>query len=157
MRRVKIRDMIAVSVALSDSDYQEFVQAVAWIRRHAGVDAPEYPGLDRLSEVVGVGGKLGLPSDEVADRRDDEAAVRDQVADDRDRSANRRDTRALLEGEPGDPRSTYRVRRKAAADRVESAHDRADAASDRDNARGNRAAAALDRQRAAPDDLDPDN
>jgi len=33
---------------MSDTDYALLVQAVGWIERHAGVDAPDYPGLERL-------------------------------------------------------------------------------------------------------------
>jgi hypothetical protein len=37
---------------MSDHDYRLLVEAAGWIERHAGVDAPAYPRLDRLSSVV---------------------------------------------------------------------------------------------------------
>jgi hypothetical protein len=52
---------------MSDHDYGLLVQAVGWIEDHAGVDAPEYPHLDRLSSVViciAKRHKLEIPDDE---------------------------------------------------------------------------------------------
>jgi hypothetical protein len=41
-----------MTVAMSNYDYAILVEAVAWIKAHAGNDAPPYPRLDRLVEVV---------------------------------------------------------------------------------------------------------
>ena len=41
-----------MTVAMSDCEYGVLAEAVAWIELHAGNDAPEYPQLARLSDVV---------------------------------------------------------------------------------------------------------
>jgi hypothetical protein len=46
---------------MSDHDYGLLVQAVGWIEHHAGADAPEYPHLPRLSDVVDNIAKRRLP------------------------------------------------------------------------------------------------
>jgi hypothetical protein len=41
-----------MTVAMSDADYAVLVEAAGWIRQHSGIDAPDYPRLERLVEVV---------------------------------------------------------------------------------------------------------
>lgn len=41
-----------MTVSMSDSDYAVLVEAAGWIRQHAGLDAPPYPKLEKLVEVV---------------------------------------------------------------------------------------------------------
>src|ERR1700712_3695163 len=41
-----------MTVSMSDTDYAALVEAAGWIRQHAGLDAPLYPKLERLIEVV---------------------------------------------------------------------------------------------------------
>jgi hypothetical protein len=50
-----------VTVAMSDHDYGILVGAVGWIEHHAGSDAPAYPQLPRLSEVVDNIAKRRIP------------------------------------------------------------------------------------------------
>jgi len=41
-----------VKVSMSDQDYAALLRAAGWVAEHAGKDAPTYPDLDRLTEVV---------------------------------------------------------------------------------------------------------
>jgi hypothetical protein len=41
-----------VTVVMNDDDYAILVDAVEWVRVHAGVDAPQYPRLRSLLGVV---------------------------------------------------------------------------------------------------------
>jgi hypothetical protein len=41
-----------VKVSMSDQDYAALLRAAGWVAEHAGKDAPAYPELDRLIEVV---------------------------------------------------------------------------------------------------------
>ncbi len=41
-----------MTVAMSEVDYAVLIEAAGWIRQHAGLDAPEYPRLELLVEVV---------------------------------------------------------------------------------------------------------
>ncbi len=53
-----------MTVSMGDHDYGLLVQAVGWIKHHAGLDAPEYPHLARLSSVVDCIGKRREPAHE---------------------------------------------------------------------------------------------
>jgi hypothetical protein len=41
-----------VTVVMNDDDYAILVEAVEWVRVHAGVDAPQYPQLRSLLGVI---------------------------------------------------------------------------------------------------------
>ncbi len=136
-----------MTVEMSDDDYAVLVDAVGWIERHAGIDAPVYPQPQDLVYLVdSMQGEAASPMarDRAGNRRDRDATERDRDADDRDRKADNRDTRALLDGEPATIEEAYRQHRLGAA-------DRADSARDRDSAREDRSASAQDRKAASAD------
>jgi hypothetical protein len=55
-----------VTVAMSDHDYGLLLEAVGWIEQYAGVDAPDYPHMARIAEVVTNISKRWQPDREVA-------------------------------------------------------------------------------------------
>jgi hypothetical protein len=142
-----------VVVRVSDSQYLVLLNAVRWIEQHAGIDAPEYPQLRMLTEVVD---SLGLSPPEsarnrAADRRDERASARDKSAAQGDRKADDLDTHAILYGEHVDAASAFLAHQTGAADRTRSAGDRQAAAGDRKAAAGDRKAAAADQLASAQD------
>jgi hypothetical protein len=157
---------------VGDSEYAVLLDALRWIEDHAGVDAPEYPGIRVLADVVdslgrrqkagdvadeqkttlegrtGLGGSdmvgAGRQRNRAADLRDERGATRDKIADLSDVVADNRDTRAILHREYSDADSAFRSHRDGARDRTRAATDREASAADRE-------ASARDRQAAARD------
>lgn len=166
--------------SVSDSQYAILLDALRWIERHAGIDAPEYPNFAALAEAMGsltrrhtassaplaltgykpffvrmrFTGRSSLRADrrnKAADRRDQRGAERDKIADDGDRVADNRDTEALLHGEHVDKATAFVAHRRAASDRNHAADDRKAAADDRLASAADREASTQESEAAVAD------
>jgi hypothetical protein len=140
-----------VAMRVTESQYAVLLNALTWIDQHAGIDAPEYPQLRMLTEVVDSLGPRESARNRAADRRDERAAARDKNAVEGDRKADELDTHAMLHGEQVDAATAFLAHRIGAADRARSAGDRKAAAGDRKAAAADRLASTQDREAAAPD------